>query len=318
MRKGLLLLSAVFMAAVSVYADEHFYSSMERIPADGHSSGKIIYYYDVKESKKAAGPFGDSYALDILSREKSKGCEEIFVKSTGRPGVVWFEGAGGSKIQLTFYKIGADIDEDGFPDEAELFSEDDREAFRGWFIRIAEAQFLKRSSGWQDAQRDCAGLIRYAYREAMKEHDAQWLARSGIGIDKNIPDIRRFHYPAVPVLGDRIFKQKAGGALDASTFGTFADAETLVTHNAGFVSRNVSDAKKGDILFFRIVSGGRNQYHSMIVAGTENGEPVIIYHTGKEDIIKRVPLSYLKESRVFYPAQSNEKFLGVYRFHILE
>ena len=319
MKKLILILSAVLLTVFSTYADERFNAPMNAFPADGQSCGRISYCFDAKKGERPAqGPFGDISAVEIISRETGLLCENIFFKSTGKAGIVRFEGAGGTKIHLTFYKISADIDDDGFPDEAELISEDDREAFRGWFVRIAESQFLRRSFSWKDTQRDCAGLIRFAYREALKEHDAQWLIKSGIVIDKNLPDIRRFHYPAVPVLGKNLFKQKTGSALDVNSFGSFADAETLLKYNAGFVSRSFDDVKKGDILFFRINSTGRQQYHSMIVAGVENREPLIIYHTGKEDIIKRVPLSYLKGSGAFDPSSSNDRFLGIYRFHILE
>ena len=319
MNKYYIIFLTCLFTAVPIFADVHFYSSMNRYPADGQSSGMVRYFFDPSDNlKKAKGPFGDTSSIEIISKESSKNCEDIYFKSTGKQGSVYFEGSNGSKIQLTFYKTEQDVDEDGFPDDAELISEDDREAFRGWFIRVAESQFLKRSYSWQDTQRDCAGLIRFAYREALKKHDAQWLVKSGIVIDKNIPDIKRFNYPDVPHLGENIFKQKAGSAMDSASFGSFADAETLLKFNTVFVSRSISEAKKGDILFFRIISGGKEQYHSMIVAGRENGETVIIYHTGKGDVIKRVPFSYLNGSGAFSPSPANERFLGVYRFHILE
>ena len=177
---------------------------------------------------------------------------------------------------------------------------------------------MKRNASWNNAERDCAGLIRYAYREALKRHDDEWLRRGGLVLDKNIPDIQKFHYPDVPVLGESIFKVRKGPVEDESSFGPFADAEALSKYTTVFVSRSLSDAKKGDVLFFRIEGKGKVQYHSMIVASSYDGRQMLIYHTGKNDVIKRVDAGYLKGSGAFDPDTHNERFLGVFRFNILE
>src|SRR5213075_2034228 len=77
----------------------------------------------------------------------------------------------------------ADSDNDGIPDRAELRSYNDRENFRRWFTGIAEAQFYELSKAWNEDQRDCAGLVRFAWREALRTHDRVWLKRVGGAYD---------------------------------------------------------------------------------------------------------------------------------------
>ena len=211
-----------------------------------------------------------------------------------------------------------DSDNDLFPDSAELHSESDRKAFLDWFVRIAESQFKKSNYGWNKNERDCSGLIRYAYREALKIHDREWYEKNGIVIDKNLPDVQRFHYPEVPVMGKNIFKKKEAPASDTGSFGVFADAENLMKFNTGFISRNLEDAKPGDILFFHDIVNLDSPYHSIIMVKNDLQETILLYHTGSEQGIKRVAVDYLSGSRKFSPEPWNKNFLGVFRFHIIQ
>ena len=61
-----------------------------------------------------------------------------------------------------------DSDNDGIPDALELRTYQDRDAFRRWFTFIAENQFYRLSDQWNEDQRDCAGLARFATREALR------------------------------------------------------------------------------------------------------------------------------------------------------
>lgn len=307
-----LMFSATFCAAQSKSA---LSSSVLVFPADGVSGG--VVNGDLKgKNNGVRGPFGDIESIVITAHENDGQTERVFFKSSGKPGRVRFATDDGVNLNLTFYKSSYDSDGDGFPDESELVTEGDRAAFRGWFVRIAESQFLKKNPSWNANERDCAGLIRYAYREALKKHDDRWLARSGIVVDKNLPDVTRFNYPAVPLLGEKIFKIKKGSADDASCFGSFADAGVLLSYNTVFVSRKMADARAGDILFFHLESA-ESPYHSMIISEVKD-DPIVVYHTGKDDVVKRVPLSYLKDSGPFEIIESNSRFLGIYRFKILE
>jgi uncharacterized protein YfaT (DUF1175 family) len=290
-------------------------SSMLAFPADGTSGG--VVNCELKGPVSSLhGPEGDADSIVVTAREEEGGILRIFFKSSGTAGRVRFYTDDGANLNLTFYKSSYDSDGDGFPDCAELVTEGDRAAFRAWFVRIAESQFLKKNPSWNRNERDCAGLIRYAYREALKKHDDRWLSRSGIVVDKNLPDVKRFNYPDVPALGGRIFKIKKGSADDVSCFGAFADAGVLLQYDTVFVSRRITDARPGDILFFHLESA-ESPYHSMIICEVKD-DPVVVYHTGRDDVVKRVPLSYLKDSGPFEIEESNTRFLGIYRFKILE
>ena len=85
-----------------------------------------------------------------------------------------------------------DSDHDGIPDGAELSSSTDRENFRGWFTAIAEMQFYEMSGAWNAEQRDCAGLVRFAWREALRRHDNEWFGRMGAGYEALAPDVNEY------------------------------------------------------------------------------------------------------------------------------
>jgi len=293
-------------------------ATLEKIPADGKSRGEVVFQRPLLGGDATLkGPFGDERAVSVITRKREGRREILVFQSTGLPGRVCFA-AGGRKLYLTFYKISPDIDGDGFPDEVELDTEADRHAFREWFVRIADSQFLKRSGGWSGKQRDCSGLIRFAYREALKRHDERWQRGAGVVLDKNLPDVRKYNYPAVPLLGKKIFKRAKGPADDLGSFGAFADTESLARYNTAFVTRRIAESRKGDLLFFQNTGNRESPFHAMIVAENEGGRVTVIYHTGRGDVLKRVPASYLDSSRRFRPVEENVNFLGVHRFHILE
>jgi uncharacterized protein len=304
------LLCALLIAGCGAKTTIH--STVENFPANGTSGGVAVC--TMANERVTVSLVEGSESVTIIARERDSLTEKIYFKSTQKSGTAVFASSDGAKLSLTFYKSSIDSDGDGFPDSAELETEHDRAAFSEWFVRIAESQFLKQNSGWNANERDCAGLVRYAYREALKVHDDRWQKKSGIVIDKNLPDVERFHYPEVPLLGEKLFKVKKGDAGDLATFSSFADAQTLLNYNVFFVSKNVSEARKGDLLFFHLDSND-SPWHSMIV--TEAGAKMLVYHTGRGDVVKRVALSYLSGS-AFEPSERNNRFLGVYRFNILE
>ena len=62
---------------------------------------------------------------------------------------------------------------DGTPDFLRLHDPADRLAFRHWFTLLAESQYYRGKSLPPEID-DCAALLRFAYREALREHDAAW------------------------------------------------------------------------------------------------------------------------------------------------
>ena len=169
-----------------------------------------------------------------------------------------------------------DSDADGLPDRAELRSYNDRENFRSWFTFIAERQFYAASAEWDAAQRDCAGLVRFAWREALRRHDRAWARRMGEGYDSVAPDVRAVSLERGP-LGEKIFRTDFGAFqesdLAAGKFSEFADARTLKDFNAEFVGRDRRAARAGDLLFFHQPWVQKYPYHVMLYLGAPRARP---------------------------------------------
>src|SRR5947207_3027435 len=56
---------------------------------------------------------------------------------------------------------------------------------------------------------DCAALVRFAYREALREHTADWAAEQQLdGLEAILP-IGKYHYPFTP-LGAGLFRVRPG------------------------------------------------------------------------------------------------------------
>ncbi len=213
---------------------------------------------------------------------------------------------------------------DGTPDFLRLGDPADKQAFRRWFTLIADFQTVRPKDQVPAEITDCASLLRYAYREALKRHDDTWFQSTGIEVSALPGEIRAWHYPNTP-LGAGLFRVRPGSfeAADASNgaFAQFADARTLVERNAYFVSRDVRQAEPGDLLFYRQF-GQSSPWHSMIVTRI-GGQAAVAYHTGpnhqKPGELRRVSLAELLDhpQPQWRPLPANPNFLGVFRWNIL-
>ena len=225
-----------------------------------------------------------------------------------------------------------DSDNDGIPDTAELQSFMDRENFRRWFTLIAEGQFYHLSEQWNAEQRDCAGLVRFAWRESLRHHDRAWLQKMGPEYTPVAPDVARYTLEQGP-LGEKLFRTGFGsykeGELSNGTFSEFADARTLKSFNAKFISRDRRVAQPGDLLFFYQPWVQKFPYHVMIFLGAaqlggDQATDWVVYHTGSsptdEGTVKKVELSVLDQhpNKRWRPVESNPNFLGFYRLKILD
>lgn len=229
----------------------------------------------------------------------------------------------------------ADLDHDGLPDISELRSFNDRENFRRWFTWLAELQFYKFSDEWNPEQRDCAGLVRFAWREALRTHDRTWFQRMG----ENDQFMGRSVAPDVSVklgsapLGEKLFRTAPGNYrtndLAAGKFSEFADAQTLKLFNATFISRNRAEAKPGDLLFFYQPYVQKFPYHVMIFLGdawlaNEGENDWVVYHTGAAPenggAVKKVRLAVLDHhpNARWRPTTNNPNFLGFYRLKVFD
>ena len=230
------------------------------------------------------------------------------------------------------HSVSLDSDNDGIPDAAELQSYMDRENFRRWFTLIAEGQFYEINKQWNADQRDCAGLVRFAWREALRHHDRAWLQKMGPAYSPIAPDVARYTLEQGP-LGEKLFRTAFGsykdGELASGAFSEYADARTLKSFNTKFISRDRREAQAGDLLFFYQPWVQKFPYHAMIFLGTaqiggSQGNDWVVYHTGSsptdEGTVKKVELSVLDHhpNKRWRPVESNPNFLGFYRLKILD
>ncbi len=230
------------------------------------------------------------------------------------------------------HTLSLDSDNDGIPDAAELQSFMDRENFRRWFTLIAEGQFYHLSDQWKTEQRDCAGLVRFAWREALRKHDRVWFQKMGPGYEPTAPDVARYNLEQGP-LGEKLFRTAFGsykdGEVSNGTFSEFADARSLKSFNATFISRDRQDAESGDLLFFYQPWVQKYPYHVMVFLGRAKmganaSNDWVVYHTGSsatdEGTVKKVELSVLDQhpNKRWRPIEGNPNFLGFYRLKILD
>ncbi len=236
-----------------------------------------------------------------------------------------------------------DSQRDGIPDCIGLRSFNDRENFRRWFTGIAELQFYHQSDAWKPEQRDCAGLVRFALREALREHNRLWFRKMGAAYEPFAPDVHAYTLERNP-LGEKLFRTKSGAFTESDltngAFNEFADARTLKDFNSRFVSRDSREAEPGDLLFFYQPWTQKFPYHVMIflgkayqaddnaadasAVGAAAANDWVIYHTGASvadsGTIKKVRLNVLDEhpDKRWRPVLNNRNFLGFYRLKILQ
>lgn len=201
---------------------------------------------------------------------------------------------------------------------AALAEEGDRSAFCRWFVAILEDQLEgDPSPAWEPAQRDCAGLLRFAFREAWGPHTEAWRDRVG--------------FTGPPPAGD---PAPAAGGPWRHAFPTpegwapFAKGAFLRTLACVPLGRDLALARPGDLLFFSR-GGARAQpdHAAAFVRPDLDGEPMLLYHTGPEHSgatpgegeVRRVRLDDLLHhpEADFRPLAENPAFLGVYRWKVL-
>lgn len=196
------------------------------------------------------------------------------------------------------------------PGEFRLADPADRATFRGWFTFLAELQFLREPGQLPREVADCAGLVRFAYRESLRRHDGRWAEELALPDVPPLGSVRQFNYP----FGSGLF-QIGGGR-----WAEFADAQTLLRFNTFRVSRQLDAAQPADLLFFH-QADQRFPFHVMAFLG--GAQRHIVYHTGPEGDspgeVRRPSAAQLLQhpSPQWRPHAGNPNFLGVFRWHIL-
>jgi uncharacterized protein YfaT (DUF1175 family) len=223
---------------------------------------------------------------------------------------------------VRFAPSDADSFEDGLPDALRLHSVEDRTAFRQWFWRLAEMQAELPDSEKAGEIQDCAALLRYSYREALKAHDVQWAETQHVG-DVAFESVRQWRYPET-MLGTGLFRIRPGTFLEGDesngAFAQFADAHALMLWNTHRVGRSIRAAKPGDLIFFRQLEQ-TSPYHSMVITGGD--ADWVVYHTGPignhKGEMRRMTLADLLKhpDPRWRPVAENSNFLGVFRWNLL-
>ena len=201
--------------------------------------------------------------------------------------------------------------------QVRLADESDRAAFRSWFVLLADVQFERAA----DEVTDCAALVRFAFREALRPHTTEWARLMALPFTPQFPDVRSA--PRAAGAGWPLFR--VGDGVPAR-YAEFADARTLVSLNTVPVGREASRARPGDLLYFR-QPGQSQPDHLMIVVGRsffeDDGDDWVVYHTGPSDEgpgeVRKARLDTLARhpSPRWRPLAANPRFVGVFRLAAL-
>lgn len=234
-----------------------------------------------------------------------------------------------STVGITAVPDLGDWARDGTPDFLRLDDDHDQREFRHWFTYLAEAQYFQDAASRPVEIDDCAALIRYAYREALRKHDSEWANAGRLSVVPAFESVAKYQYPFTP-LQAALFRVKEGSFrpsdLAEGAFLQFADAQTLWRYNTHPIGRDLARALPGDLLFFR-QGGERVTFHSMIYLGPSqlqrDDRRYVLYHTGPtgkdRGEIRRLTVEELLRfpQSEWRPTVSNQSFLGVARWNIL-
>ncbi|RKH33600.1 DUF1175 family protein [Corallococcus sicarius] len=158
--------------------------------------------------------------------------------------------------------------------------------------QVALGQVRAPDAAWQPAQRDCAGLIRYAYRTAYRRVASERLSSP-------------------------LWKDARGEPSD------FADAETLLSRNFTALGRDAATRealRTGDVLAFRQEHDAGPVFHLMLVVRPEDRAHAparVVYHPGEPGAPVRTGVldSLATEAPLEWrPVPANAAFLGFFRF----
>jgi len=329
-RWGLVVLGGAALACRAPLAP-HVSLVPQRLVADGYDSATLtIDGPSMGAPVITIEPVRAAAVRDVIATARGWQAQ---IQASVTPGMVTvrvqFPGRPPSTARLVTDFDAADSAGDGTPDFLRLDDPDDQRAFRRWFTFLAETQYFEAAERRPAEIVDCAALIRYAYREALRAHDGNWATDAHLAVAPGIASVGKYQYPYTP-LGAGLFRVKSGGFqagdLGDGSFAQFADAKTLQVRNTHFVTREVERAQPGDLLFYRQDSE-HMPFHSMIYLGASQMEKgtgrYLVYHTGPDEggpgEIRRPALEELRRfpDADWRPVPDNPRFLGVYRWNIL-
>lgn len=211
-----------------------------------------------------------------------------------------------------------DLNKNSYLDLLEL-NKDDSKSFTFWFTNII-INIFNGDMKIPNSYSDCAGLIRYAYKESLKKHDQAWIKNNGYK-GYIFQDVNKYNYPNIPFIGTDIFL--IGSNIHSkNNYSNFASARYLLEFNMNYLGKNSINAKTGDILAFFHPNDIEFPYHLMVFIEV-NSKKYVIYHTGpiSENNPGELRLTKIEDLKFADPTwiadKDNKKFLGFYRFKIL-
>lgn len=205
--------------------------------------------------------------------------------------------------------------------QVRLADQGDREAFRAWFVFLADVQFERPAP----EVIDCAALVRFAFREALRAHTPEWARRVGLPVTPRYPDVRSGPTPTAE--GWPLFRVSAPPDV---RYAEFADARTIVGLNARRLGRDVAALRPGDLLYFHQPDQAQPD-HLMVFVGPSHFDPDaadwVVYHTGPTGPtgpsgpgeVRKVRLADLAAHPAprWRPHAANPHFVGVFRLALL-
>jgi len=219
-----------------------------RIVADGYDTATLVME-SAASTAPAVSIAVNTHAATIEDVTGTAGEWQARIRAGVQPGRirlrVAFQNAPPAEAELESVPFVRDTAQDGTPDFLRLDDERDRQAFRRWFTWLAEAQYFQPPAARPAEIKDCAALIRYAYREALHAHDTAWAATAQTLPAPPFDSVAKYQYPFTP-LGAALFRVRQGAFqpsdLNANAFAQFADVRTLYHLNTHLVSRVLSSA----------------------------------------------------------------------------
>jgi len=228
-------------------------------------------------------------------------------------------------IYIIFYNsndekelILSDRNDNNYLDLIEL-NKKDSESFSLWFKSII-INIFKENIKVPESYSDCAGIIRYAYKESLKKHDQEWISKNNF--KSNIyNDVGKYNYPDIPFIKEKIFLIDKN-IREINSYSNFASARYLIEYNMKNIGKNIDNAVSGDILAFFHPYDIDFPYHLMVyIQQKENN--YVIYHTGplSESNPGELRLVLVDDLKYADPTwiveDKNNNFLGIYRFKII-
>jgi uncharacterized protein YfaT (DUF1175 family) len=189
----------------------------------------------------------------------------------------------------------------------------DQRAFLAWYTWLAEAAFFWPGPTPPREIRDCSSLVRFAFRNALLPHTAEWAHSLGLT-----------EFPPLPALSRRGFAPLLRTGAEEQAH--FADAAHLMRYNFRRLSADLNAAQPGDALFW-CQQPALGATHVMVFLGPSRFEsapgPFVVYHTGPDGKwageLRRPSVHDLlnhPEPR-WHPVRGNPRFLGVFRWNLL-